>query len=63
MPPSVNKSNAKHYEEPEHAPVLRVRGSRPLDVRSTGWEPVADHALEWALATAAGGEVPVATPA
>ena len=31
MPPSVNKSNAKHYEL--DTPVLRVRGPRPLDVR------------------------------
>ena len=34
MPPSVNKSNAKHYKKsPGAHRVLRVRGPRPLDLR------------------------------
>ena len=34
MPPSVNRSNAKHYKKsPATDRVLRVRGPRPLDLR------------------------------
>ena len=37
MPPSVNKSNAKHYKKsPAADRVLRVRGPRPLDLRRAG---------------------------
>ena len=51
MPPSVQRSNAKHYttgvveieEYPGYAHLLPAQG---------GWQAIADHALEWALAHA-----------
>lgn len=53
MPPSVQRSNAKHYKAA--APVTEVReyeGKAHLMPAQEGWEQVADEALEWALAHA-----------
>jgi len=53
MPASVNRSNAKHYQ---HSPALTEVFEFPERDHWTcgapGWEAVADHALEWALANA-----------
>jgi pimeloyl-ACP methyl ester carboxylesterase len=53
MPPSVNRSNAKHYE---HSPALtdyhEFEGRDHWTCGAPGWEAVADHALDWALAHA-----------
>ncbi|TIC84878.1 alpha/beta hydrolase [Nocardioides sp. GY 10113] len=50
MPPSVNRSNAKHYR---HSPALteyvELEGRDHWTCAAPGWEAVADHALTWAL--------------
>ena len=50
MPPSVNRSNAKHYK---HSPATtdyhEFEGRDHWTCAAPGWEAVADHALEWAL--------------
>ena len=50
MPPSVNKSNAKHYQK---SSVLteyhEFPGRSHWTCAEPGWEAVADHALDWAL--------------
>ena len=50
MPPSVNKSNAKHYEK---SSVLteyhEFPGRSHWTCAEPGWEAVADYALDWAL--------------
>lgn len=50
MPPSVNRSNAKHYE---HSPALteyrELEGRDHWTCGAPGWEAVADLALDWAL--------------
>jgi pimeloyl-ACP methyl ester carboxylesterase len=57
VPPSVNRSNAKHYDksgavtEYEEFP-----GRSHFTVGQPGWEAVADHALSWATAHAAEAE-------
>jgi pimeloyl-ACP methyl ester carboxylesterase len=49
MPPSVNRSNAKHYK---HSPALtdyhEFDGRDHWTCAAPGWEAVADHALSWA---------------
>ncbi len=50
MPPSVNKSNAKHYEL--ETPYYEFEGRDHWTCGAPGWEAVADHALEWAVANA-----------
>ena len=53
MPPSVNKSNAKHWaQSPSLTEYHEFAGRSPLDRAEPGWEEVADYALEWALAHA-----------
>jgi len=53
MPASVNRSNARHYQS---SPALTEFYEFPERDHWTcgapGWEAVADHALEWALANA-----------
>lgn len=53
MPPSVNRSNAKHYR---HSPALtdyvELEGRDHWTCAAPGWEAVADRALDWALAHA-----------
>ncbi|WP_028660847.1 alpha/beta hydrolase [Nocardioides insulae] len=59
MPPSVNKSNAKHYK---NSPALTEYYEFPdrdhWTCAAPGWEAVADHALEWALTHAAAPGAP-----
>ncbi|MES3036192.1 MAG: alpha/beta hydrolase [Gemmatimonadota bacterium] len=52
MPPSVQRSNAKHYKSKTVTEVVEFPGRAHLLPAQAGWEEVADHALEWALAHA-----------
>ncbi len=47
MPPSVNRSNAKHYKSNTVTEVKEFKGPHLLPAWP-GWEQVADYALEWA---------------
>ncbi|WCO67017.1 alpha/beta fold hydrolase [Iamia majanohamensis] len=62
MPPSVNRSNAKHYK---HSPAIteyeELEGRDHWTCGAPGWEAVADRALDWALEHARTDEV--ASPA
>lgn len=50
MPPSVNKSNAKHYgKSPALTEYHEFAGRSHWICAEPGWEEVADHALDWAL--------------
>jgi pimeloyl-ACP methyl ester carboxylesterase len=52
MPPSVQKSNAKHYKSDKTVTeVVEFEGPHFMPGLE-GWEKIADHALEWALAHA-----------
>ena len=54
MPPSIQKSNAKHYKaEGLITEVKEYEGMAHLLPAQEGWEEVADYALEWALEHAA----------
>jgi pimeloyl-ACP methyl ester carboxylesterase len=49
MPPSVNKSNAKHYKNsPALTDYHEFEGRDHWTCAAPGWEAVADHALSWA---------------
>jgi hypothetical protein len=49
MPPSVNKSNASHYENsPALTEYFEFEGRDHWTCGEPGWETVADYALEWA---------------
>ena len=48
MPPSIQRSNAKHYNDTVITEVKEFEGPHLLPA-SPGWEKVADHALDWAL--------------
>jgi pimeloyl-ACP methyl ester carboxylesterase len=49
MPPSVNKSNARHYENsPALTEYVEFEGRDHWTCAAPGWEAVADHALDWA---------------
>ena len=49
MPPSIQRSNAKHYKAPGTVTeVIEVPGPHLLPAWP-GWEEIADTALEWAL--------------
>ena len=48
MPPSVNKSNAKHYKSNTITEVREFPGRSHWTCGEPGWEEVADHALDWA---------------
>ena len=51
MPPAVNRSNAKHYHRsPAVTEYVELEGRDHWTCAAPGWEAVADHALEWALA-------------
>ena len=53
MPPSVNKSNAKHYKKsPALTEYYEFEGRDHWTCAAPGWEAVADYALDWALAYA-----------
>ena len=47
MPPSVQKSNAKHYTSNTVTEVVEFEGPHLLPARE-GWEEIADYALDWA---------------
>jgi pimeloyl-ACP methyl ester carboxylesterase len=50
MPPSVNKSNAKHYEQSKALTEYKeFPGRSHFTVGQAGWEEVADYALDWAI--------------
>jgi pimeloyl-ACP methyl ester carboxylesterase len=50
MPPSVNKSNAKHYEKASALTEYKeFPGRSHYTVGQEGWEEVADYALDWAV--------------
>jgi pimeloyl-ACP methyl ester carboxylesterase len=50
MPPSVNRSNAKHYKKsPALTEYHEFQGRDHWTCAAPGWEAVADYALEWAL--------------
>ena len=48
MPPSVQRSNAKHYKSKTVTEVVEFDGPHLLPSRD-GWEEVADYALAWAV--------------
>ena len=52
MPPSIQRSNAKHWNDSVITEVKEFEGPHLLPA-SPGWEKVADYALEWALEHAA----------
>lgn len=53
MPPSVNRSNAKHYRKsPALTEYVELPGRDHWTCAAPGWEEVADRALEWARAHA-----------
>jgi pimeloyl-ACP methyl ester carboxylesterase len=54
MPPSVQRSNAKHYKSNTVTEVVEFEGPHLLPSRD-GWEEVADYALEWAVSHARQG--------
>ncbi len=49
MPPSVQRSNAKHYKGNTITEVKEYEGFAHLLPAQKGWEEIADYALEWAL--------------
>ncbi len=53
MPPSVQRSNAKHYKSDTVTEVEEYAGYAHLLPSQPGWQEIADHALDWALEHAA----------
>jgi pimeloyl-ACP methyl ester carboxylesterase len=49
MPPSVQRSNAKHYTSATTTEVLQFEGKAHLLPAQEGWQEIADVALDWAL--------------
>ena len=47
MPPSIQRSNAKHYTSNTVTEVTEFEGPHLLPSQE-GWQEVADHALDWA---------------
>jgi hypothetical protein len=54
MPPSVQRSNAKHYKSNTITELKEYEGRAHLLPAQDGWEEVADYALEWAMSHARG---------
>ena len=52
MPPSIQRSNAKHYNDEVLTEVKEYAGYPHLLPAAPGWEQIADDALDWALAHA-----------
>jgi pimeloyl-ACP methyl ester carboxylesterase len=48
MPPSVQRSNAKHYKSDTVTEVKEYEGKAHLLPAQDGWEEIADYALAWA---------------
>ena len=53
MPPSIQKSNAKHYKSTTITEIKQFDGPHLLPAQD-GWESIADYALDWAVAHATG---------
>jgi pimeloyl-ACP methyl ester carboxylesterase len=53
MPPSVQRSNARHYTSRTVTEVKEFPGRAHLMPAQAGWEEVADYALDWAARHAA----------
>ena len=49
MPPSLQRSNAKHYKSDTLTEVKEFEGRAHLMLAQDGWEEVADYALDWAV--------------
>ncbi|GAA1869425.1 alpha/beta hydrolase [Asanoa iriomotensis] len=49
MPPSIQRSNAKHYKSRTVTEVVEYPGRAHLMPAQEGWEEIADYALEWAV--------------
>ena len=50
MPPSVNRSNAKHYDKSKAlTEYVEFEGRSHWTCAEPGWEQIADKALEWAV--------------
>ena len=59
MPPSVNRSNAKHYAKSKaRTDFYEFPGRDHFTCGEPGWEEVADYALAWAMEHARGARVP-----
>jgi pimeloyl-ACP methyl ester carboxylesterase len=58
MPPSIQRSNAKHYKSNTVTEVKEYPGKAHLLPAQQGWEEVADYALSWALSHAEGTAAP-----
>jgi pimeloyl-ACP methyl ester carboxylesterase len=52
MPPSVQRSNAKHYKSDTITEVKEYEGFAHLLPAQEGWEEIADYALDWAVSHA-----------
>jgi len=64
MPPSVNKSNAKHYKKsPALTEYHEFEGRDHWTCAAPGWEDVADYALAWAQKNASTRHLDAATQA
>jgi pimeloyl-ACP methyl ester carboxylesterase len=50
MPPSVQRSNAKHYKSDTVTEVKEYDGYAHLLPAQRGWQAIADEVLEWAIA-------------
>jgi pimeloyl-ACP methyl ester carboxylesterase len=48
MPPSVQRSNARHYTSSTVTEVKEFPGRAHLMAAQAGWEEIADFALDWA---------------
>lgn len=62
MPPSVQRSNGKHYTSTAITEVVEFPGRSHLMPAQRGWEEVADCALAWAEEHATHGSPAVPTP-
>ena len=51
MPPSVQRSNAKHYKSDTITEIVDFDGPHFMPALE-GWEKIADHALDWAVSHA-----------
>jgi pimeloyl-ACP methyl ester carboxylesterase len=49
MPPSIQRSNAKHYKSNTVTEIKEYEGRSHLMPSEEGWEEVADYALNWAV--------------
>ncbi|MEV0283644.1 hypothetical protein AB0H36_05920 [Kribbella sp. NPDC050820] len=50
MPPSIQRSNAKHYKSAKTITEIKEYDGMPhLSPAQKGWEDVADDALAWAV--------------